>query len=334
MVEVETKVIGINYADVCIRWGFYSSANEFVGFPITPGFEFAGKVRRVGSSVKSVKIGDEVFGFTLFGAYSTHIMVPEKFVYQRPENLPVEVAGCSLAVCSTAYYAAFKLADIKEGQTVLIHSAAGGVGSQLVQMCKNTGCKTIGVVGRSRKIAVCESYGCDKTLLKQRLWEQVDLAAPDGIDAVFDANGVATLQQGYDRLKPRGRLVSYGFHTNLPNSLSINPLQWIRLAYSLWKTPTFSPMDMVSSNKSVMGFNLSFLTDEDELREEVFSELIPMITDQKVTVNYSVYDFADVAQAHEDIQSGKTTGKLILTTPLYREEHENWNTIPSATPQG
>ena len=125
MVLVNTAYVGVNYADVCIRWGLYESAKKFVGWPIIPGFEFSGTVSEVGDAVTDLNVGDNVFGLTMFGGYSTSIEVPRNQVYPLPRQLSLEEGAAFLTVALTAWYAMFKQYQPQAGETVMIHSVAG-----------------------------------------------------------------------------------------------------------------------------------------------------------------------------------------------------------------
>ena len=127
MVLVKTNYVGINYADVCIRWGLYASAKKYVGWPIIPGFEFSGTVSEVGTSVTDLKIGDKVFGLTMFGGYSTSVQVPRHQVYPLPDQFNLSQGAAFLTVALTAWYAMFKQYQPQKGDSVLIHSVAGNL---------------------------------------------------------------------------------------------------------------------------------------------------------------------------------------------------------------
>ncbi len=188
---IETHACGINFADCCVRMGLYKSAKEFVGWPITPGFEVAGVVTAVGEGVKRFAIGQKVVAITLFNGYTTHLVVPENQVFPLPESLTFAQGAGIPTVFLTAYYALFELVHPKKGNTILIHSAAGGVGSTLVQFAKIAGCKVIGVVGASHKVDYVKSLGADVVIDKssQDLWKEVEKIAPKGLDIILDANG-------------------------------------------------------------------------------------------------------------------------------------------------
>ena len=125
MVTVKTAFVGVNYADICIRWGLYESAKKYVGWPIVPGFEFSGTVSEVGKSVTELGVGDKVFGVTMFGGYSSSIQVPQIQVYKLPTPFSLEESAAFLTVALTAWYAMFKQYQPQPGETVLIHSVAG-----------------------------------------------------------------------------------------------------------------------------------------------------------------------------------------------------------------
>jgi NADPH:quinone reductase-like Zn-dependent oxidoreductase len=154
LVTVQTCAAGVNYADVCVRWGVYESAKEHVGWPITPGFEFSGKIIAKGENVSEFECGESVFGLTMFGGYSEVVKVPKNQLFPMPKNLDLKQAAGFPTVAITAWYAMFELARPRPGSWILVHSAAGGVGSMLVQMAKIAKCNVVGVVGASHKVNV------------------------------------------------------------------------------------------------------------------------------------------------------------------------------------
>lgn len=158
-VLVKTFASGVNYADICIRWGLYSSAKEYVGWPITPGFEFSGQIVSKGSNVHEFEVGQSVFGVSLFGGYSEMVRVPYRQLFPLPDKLDKYEAAGFPAVSLTAWYAMFELVRPRPGSCVLIHSAAGGVGSTLVQLAKIAGCTVVGVVGASHKTELVQQLG-------------------------------------------------------------------------------------------------------------------------------------------------------------------------------
>lgn len=313
-VVVDVKATGVNYADIIIRWGLYESAKQFVGWPITPGFEYAGIIRSVGPKVSKYRPGDKVIGVTLFNAYATQVKVKDTFVYPLPEKMSFEEAGGFPAVFMTAYHALLQIVVVRPGMTALIHSAAGGVGSSLVQLCRIKGIKTIGVVGGAHKVNLLKELGCDHVIDKSQedLWKKVKEYAPKGVDLAFDANGAETLKESFNHLAPTGKLFFYGAHSMFPKTGG--KVNWPKLVIDFLKTPRFNPLNMSAQNKSLITFNLSFLFERQDLFKEAMEELLKWYEEGKLKVaSVKTYPLDKVADAHKDLESGKTVGKLVLT---------------------
>ncbi|MBW2529244.1 MAG: zinc-binding dehydrogenase [Deltaproteobacteria bacterium] len=310
---VEVEASGVNYADVVVRMGLYASARTYVGWPITPGFEVAGRIRDVGSGVDDLKPGEPIIGVTRFGGYASHLVIPRAQIFRRPKGWSAEQAAGFPSVFLTAYYALHELAHPRSGARILVHSAAGGVGGALLQLGRIAECWQIGVVGSSHKRSTATELGADVVIDKsvERLWRSVEQHAAEGLDVIFDANGVATLRQSYRHLAPTGRLVVYGFHSMLPRKGG-RP-RWLKLAWDWLRTPRFNPLDLTNDNRSVLAFNLSYLFDRLDLLDEGMSELLRWAEAGQVRpLPTKSYPLADVARAHRDIESGRTVGKLVL----------------------
>jgi NADPH:quinone reductase-like Zn-dependent oxidoreductase len=311
-VLVETEAIGVNDADCCVRWGVYEPAKKYVGFPITPGFEFAGTVVAAGDKATH-KVGARVLGVSRFNAYSTHVIAPSHQIFPLPKSLTAQQAAAFPSVYMTAHYAVLGLVRIRPGGTVLIHSAAGGVGTALLEVCRVVGLRSIGVVGASHKVEVARRAGADHVIDKstEDLWRRADQLCPEGFDAIFDANGHITLKAGYDRLAPTGKLIVYGSHALLPKEGG--RIDYLKAAWGLIKTPRFNPMDMITANKAVLGFNVAFLFDRADLFDPAMADLFRWLDEGKIKgPSVTTFPFEKVADAHRAIESGKTTGKLVL----------------------
>jgi NADPH:quinone reductase-like Zn-dependent oxidoreductase len=316
-VLVRTQAVGVNYADICVRWGVYESARQYVGWPITPGFEYAGRVQSVGGAVTHLKVGDPVFGITLFGGYSTHVCVDADRVWKKPEGLSFEAAAGFLAVYLTAYHGLLQNVVIRPGMRVLVHSAAGGVGSALLRLCRLHDLHVTGVVGASHKVEYVRGVGADAVIDKsvQPLWAEARRLCPDGFDLVFDANGPETLTQSYAHLKPTGKLMVYGFHTLLPKQGG--RIRYLKAALGLFRIPQFNPLRMTRENKSVIAFNLSFLFSRSDLLQEAVRDLTCWLEAGKIQAPpVRSFPLAEVAESHRVLQSGQTTGKLVLQTGM------------------
>jgi NADPH:quinone reductase-like Zn-dependent oxidoreductase len=316
-VRIEVRAVGVNFADSVVRMGLYDSAKKLVGWPITPGFEVSGVVVDVGAAVTRVQRGDEVIGLTQFGGYASHVQVPETQVFRKPADLSFVQAATVSVVYLTAYYALHELARPRANGKLLVHSAAGGVGGALLQMAKQAGHLTLGVVGSQAKVEVARSLGATLVVDKSTtpLWPAARAFTPDGFDAVFDANGPTTLRQSYEHLRPTGRLVIYGFHSLMPGGPKAHggTPNWPKMAAMYLRTPRFDPYRLTNDNKSVMGFNLSYLFGEAELLGRAMDDILGKLNAGALTpLPVHSYPLDDVAEAQRAIESGTTSGKLAL----------------------
>lgn len=310
-VLVDVHCVGVNYADCSVRMGLYQSAKEKVGWPITPGFEFSGVVKA--SRSKRFRQGDSVFGVTFFNGYASQVCVPEHQLFAFGKELTYEQAAGFPAVFLTAYYALFELCRLRPGMKVLVHSAAGGVGSALVQLARWAKTEVTGVVGRTDKLEYLQSLKPDHWIDKSRenLWARCEAIAPDGFHVILDANGVETLKQSFKHLTSTGRLVVYGFHTMMPKKGGKPNLMKLILDY--FRTPRFNPIQMTTENKSVMAFNLSYLFNQKSILSDSINHLLSGLKKKELhPPKVTVYPFKDVKKAHQALESGRTTGKLIL----------------------
>jgi NADPH:quinone reductase-like Zn-dependent oxidoreductase len=313
-VLIECHAAGVNFADCLVRMGLYSSAKEFVGWPITPGFEAAGIVLETGRGVTELAKGQRVAALTLFGGYTTHLIVKEDQALPLPDSISFAEAAALPTVFLTAYYALFELVHPRPEQKLLIHSAAGGVGGALVQLAKSAGCLTAGVVGSPHKVEYVQKLGASLVIDKSstRLWDEGKKFAPEGFDAVFDANGVETLRQSYRHLRVGGKLVVYGFHSMF--SKNRGTPNWFKLIWDYCTTPRFNPLEMTQKNRSVMGFNLSYQFMNKALLRESLLKLLSQFQKRELSIpSITLFPLSQAGEAQKALESGKTIGKLVLT---------------------
>lgn len=301
---------GVNYADVVVREGWYEAAKGL--YPLAPGFEFAGTVDALGPGAEGFAPGDRVFGFTRFGGYASAQVAPPARLRKVPEGWSFGEAAGLPAVQLTAYHALRSVAKVEKGETLLVHSAAGGVGLALLQQARLLGCRSVGVVGSPGKADVARAFGADAVVVRgPRLWEELDAAAPDGFDVVLDANGVTTPRPGFARLRKGGRLVVYGFAELFPRGRrpGLLGLAWNRL-----KVPRFSPLELTGANRSVMGFNVVHLTDRPELAKEGMDAIARWAAEGSLKpAPVTPFPAERAADAHRALESGRSVGKLVLT---------------------
>jgi len=324
------------------------------GWPIVPGFDLSGKVVWAGKGVGDdadgapvFNLGDSVFGFSLFGSYSRYVLVPARQMRAVPRNKitgsmqysQADLAGVPAAAATALHALALARAWPQPLRTrnkaALIHSAAGGVGSQLIQMCKLCGLSpVVAVVGSSHKVDFCRSLGADFVIDKstQDLWAEAEKISPAGYACVFDANGLETLQGSFDHTARCGALVVYGFHSNLPKaSTLLSPLSWLGLIFGMTQMPRFDPMLMTLESKTVAGFNLSFFEEEHDLIKQYLGQIVDWLGDGLIQPSeVTEFPIADIGKAHALIQSGQSRGKIVVrpvvsalsTVPSAAQEHE------------
>lgn len=310
---VEVRGVGVNFADLVVRLGLYRSAKEFVGWPITPGFEVSGTVVAIGPGVRGFRAGDRVVGLTRFGGYTTRICLPEVQVVRVPDNVDLLAMGGFPVAFITAWYALHELSRLRPGYRVLVHSAAGGVGSALVMLAKRAGCRVVGVVSSDRKVSAARDAGADVVIdaSGESPWRAVERESPEGYHVVLDANGGETLRHSYRHVRAGGRLVIYGFHTLLRRGR--DRLGIWRALMGLLRTPRFDPMKMIDHNRSVHAFNLSYMFAETALFQEAVGELFGALERGELRpLPFTAVPFDQVQEAHRLLHSGATTGKLVL----------------------
>ena len=313
-VLIQVQAAGINYADCVVRMGLYRSAREYVGLPITPGFEVCGHVIGVGDGVTSHQLGDPVIAVTRFDGYSSHITIDEAYVFAQPEGWSTESSAGTLATYLTADYALYHLAHPNPGEHLLVHSAAGGVGSVLVQLAKTMQTQVTGVIGSTSKRAYLEALAPDHIIDKSSsdLEAAMKEIAPEGFDLILDANGPSTLGLSYENLRRPGKLVVYGFASMLPKSRG--RANWLSLARDYFRTPRFNPLEMTTSSRSVLAFNLSYLFERTDLLAAAMQRFQKHVSLGELTPpECTVFPVEAVQEAHRAIESGLTTGKLVLT---------------------
>jgi alcohol dehydrogenase len=306
-VAIDVKAIGLNFADVFTILGLYRAAPRR---NCVPGIEFSGVVVAVGAEVKDIRVNDRVMGSIRFGAYTTHLTIDHRYVIRIPEGWSFEEGASFIVQSLTAYYALVSLGNIQKGQTVLIHSAAGGVGLYANRIAKRYSAFTIGTVGNASKIPLLKREGCDRIIVRSAEFKRELLAALGGrsLDLVLDAVGGRTQKVSFDALGATGRLVAYGLsefasHLATPN--------YLRLAWKYLGIPRYHTLRLIEFNKSVLGFNLIWLYDRVELWRSLLATIGGLGLERPHVG--SVYPFPELKDAIRLLQSGKTTGKVVVS---------------------
>jgi len=305
-VVVEVKAIGLNFADIFAVLGLYSATPEGA---FIPGLEYCGTISQVGSEVSNFKVGDKVMGVTRFGAYTSYVTIEESYITPLPEDWSFEEGAGYLVQALTAYYGLFHLGNIKKNDTVLIHSAAGGVGLQANRMAKKIGAYTIGTVGSSRKIDLLKKEGYNNWIVRSNDFKSaLDTALKNrDLNIVMECIGGKIFKVGYEALAPQGRLINYGSARYGDTSNSPN---WLRLAWLYLTRPQIDPQKMIETNKAILGFNLIWLYHKKELMKQIIDEMKEL----NLAAPYvgHTFKFDEMHKALKLFQSGKTMGKVVI----------------------
>ncbi len=308
-IQVEVKSIGFNFADVFAMFGLYGATpnGSFV-----PGLEFSGVVTKAGKDVREVAIGQRVMGVTRFGGYATHINLDERYVKPMPGGWSFEQGAAYLVQALTAYYGLLELGNLKKGDTVLVHSAAGGVGIWANRIAKHFGAYTIGCVGNESKLKLLEEQGYDQGFVRNEKTFRQDLKKVlDGrrLNIVMECIGGKILMGSYLAMAPEGRLITYGSaHYAQPGAKP----NYLKLIWTYYKRPMLDPQKMIEQNKSVMGFNLIYLYENLDRMYEILNKLMKLDLGEPYVGH--TFKFDQLREAVSLFQTGKTTGKVVVTT--------------------
>ncbi|HEY8402502.1 MAG TPA: zinc-binding dehydrogenase [Cytophagaceae bacterium] len=307
-VTIEVKAIGLNYADIFAIMGLYSATPKE---PFIPGLEYSGVVIKTGEDVNGVKVGDKVMGVTRFGAYTTHLNIDHRYIIPLPSGWSFEEGAAFPVQVLTAYYGLVTLGNLQKGQTVLIHSAAGGVGLLANRIAKKMGAYTIGVVGSVSKFEILKKENYDRWLIRSNNFKKEVMQALEGreLNLVMETTGNKYFYWSYDLLAPMGRMISYGSAQFTPSGKS--PFYPLLLLKYLFR-PRVDPLSMIKANKSLMAFNLIWLYERVDLMKQLLDEIFQL--NMEAPVVGRVYAFNDLPSALIDFKSGATIGKLVVKT--------------------
>ena len=289
---IKLEAIGVNYIDIYQRSGQYATP-----LPTTAGGEGSGTVVEVGSEVSEVAVGDLVAYTGPLGAYAEYAVVPAWRLVKLPTSITPSPAAALMLQGMPAHYLTHTTYPLKQGDTCLIHAAAGGVGLLLIQMAKKLGAQVIGTVSTKEKAQLAHSVGADETIIyTQNDFEKEVLRITDGqrIEVVYDSVGKSTFDQSINCLAPRGCLVLYGQASGpVPN---IDP-QMLNSKGSLFLTrPSLGHHTL--NRSEILG------------RANTIFEWVSK-GDLSVRVHASL-PLNEAAEAHRLLASRTTTGKIVL----------------------
>ncbi len=307
-VQIQVKAIGLNFADIFAMYGLYGATpkGSFI-----PGLEYAGEVEKVGTGVMGYKKGDRVMGVTRFGGYTSALNVEKEYVTILPQSWSFEEGAAYLVQVMTAYWALIELAKMKKGETVLIHSAAGGVGLWANKIVKNLDGYSIGTIGNESKAKLLKDQGYDDYLVRSKNFRSDLKNKLNGrsLDIVLECIGGHIFLDSYLNMARMGRMVVYG---SARYTQTGNRPNYLKLIWQYYTRPKLDPQKMIEQNKAIFGFNLIYLYDKKEKMGEILKDLENY--DLGKPVIGQIFEFEDVKKAIHLFQTGKTTGKLVVKT--------------------
>jgi NADPH2:quinone reductase len=289
---VKLTASGVNFIDVYFREGRYKAA-----LPVVLGQEGAGVVSEVGAEVKSLKAGDRVAWCGVSGAYAEYAAVPADRLVPIPQGVTDQQAAATMLQGMTAHYLSHDTFPLKQGETALIHAAAGGVGLLLVQMAHNIGARVIATVSTDEKAKLARGAGAHEVILYTQSDFEAEtkrLTEGKGVNVVYDSVGKTTFEKGLNVLRPRGMMVLFG-----GSSGAVPPFDLITLSQkgSLYVTrPSL----------------VNYIATREELEARA-NAVFRMIATGKLQLRIEhTYLLAEAPRAHRDLEGRKTTGKLLL----------------------
>lgn len=291
-IRIRNRAIGLNFIDVYQRTGLYPTPLPFVA-----GNEGAGEVLSVGAGVTDFAPGDRVAYQGPVGAYVDERLLPAEKAVHVPDGISDEVAAAALLKGTTAFYLLHWTHELKAGETVLIHAAAGGTGQILVQWAKAIGATVIATAGSEAKCELVRNLGADLVVdykTHDFVTHVKEFTAGRGVDVVYDGVGKATFEPSLDCLRPRGLMVSFG---NASGPVSLPRLGILAEKGSLYVTrPT----------------GASYFRTPEDLRTAA-AALFAMIEAGRITISIDQRrPLAEAVEAHVALEARETTGSTVL----------------------
>ena len=308
--RIRVEASGVNFADVMGRLGLYP---DLPRLPVVPGYEVAGRVDAVGSGIDASWVGRDVFALTRFGGYADVVCVPQAQVFPRPSDMSAAQGAAIPVNYLTAWQLVVAMGGLKAGETVLIHSAGGGVGIAATQIAKHIGAKVIGTASagkheelRSRGVDHLIDYRTEDFEERAR-----QMTGGRGVELILDAVGGASLKKGYRLLAPTGRLGTFGASAAATNKAG----GYLGMVSMLANTPwvQFNPLSLMNANKGVFGVNFGHMWGELDRMRLWMDQLMSLWEKGAIRPKIArAFRFDEAAAAHHFIQDRKNIGKALL----------------------
>lgn len=309
-VIVRVKASGLNFAELMQRQGFYKPAPKT---PYTPGFEAAGVVEEVGSAVTDLQVNDRVIVYNGSGMWKEVVCLSRSNIIKMPDAMSFEDAAALMVNYLTAYQILFRMVNIRSGDKVLIHMAAGGVGFAATQLCKTI--KEVTVIGtasaakheaiKQNGVTHCIDYTKDDYV------QEVKKLFPLGIDVVLDPLNGDNAIKGYELLKPFGRICHYG-----AASITSESRSFVNAFKAWWKCLSVTSLDIINQNKSMSGYHLGFLMNNPSCIDEMSTDIINLLelyNKGQIKIQHdSTFAYSKIAEAMKRMHARQNVGKIIL----------------------
>ena len=299
---------GINFSEIMARMRLYPGAPKP---PASLGGEGCGIIEAIGSEVEKFKVGDRVMVLCRHASYSTHVCSNEDLVMPLPEKFSFEEGAAFPVIYLTAYMMMFNLGNFQEGETILIHGAGGGVGTAAIQLAQAIGGNVIGTASKWKHSKLNE-IGVENCIdyTNENVHEKVMRFTNNrGVDLVLDPVGSHNWKISYECLAPLGKMIIFG-DQNFVKGKSFN---FFALMKEMFSMPKYKPMDLMSKNKSVMGYHLGRLAGAEDKIQKAASKLFDLAQAEKIKpIIDQIFPFTEAPKAHERIQNRKNFGKVLL----------------------
>lgn len=310
-IHLAVEAAGVNFADLLMRVGLYSTAPRP---PFSPGFEVAGRVARTGAGVEGWREGDRAVALLRNGGYASNVVVPAGQAFPFPGSLtPVQVAALPV-VFLTASLCLFEVGHGRQGETALVLGAGGGVGTAAVQLAVEAGLRVVGTAGApAKREYVTDELGAAACFDSQGDWEQEvrAVAGERGIDLALDPVGGRATAACRRLLAPLGRLVFYG----LSDAARGTRRSWVRAAIAWARTPRFHPLSLVEPNIGVLGVHLLHLGPKTGTLKVMMEEILQKVSEgslRPVVDRTFPLDRDGAVAAHTYLHERRNLGKVVL----------------------
>lgn len=309
-VRIRVHAAGLNFAEVMAAQGLYPDAPRP---PCVVGYEVAVVVDALGAGSQGPAVGQRVVALTHFGGHSDVVCVPAEQVLPIPDAMSFDAAAALPVNYLTAYHMLFRVAGVRPGERVLVHTAAGGVGLAVLQLCRTVDDVTVFGTASAGKHDVLRAEGCAHPIdyhAADYAAEVRRLTGGKGVDVVLDPLGGNDWRKGLKLLRPCGRLVAFGF-ANLASGQRRRPAH---MASQVLGIPLLTPLQLMNQNKTVSGVNIGRLWNEIAiLRDEL--QAVLALWDQGMIAPHidGSYPFTNAAAAHRRMLQRQNVGKILLT---------------------